>query len=105
MDIFKKLGKKPQIVVVTQDYSGLGLAMLCLDAGYDVLVAYHMKEGEEKVSEFDMVGENMVDKIPLSDLMEERKNYKNAYFIWDQNFAFKEADKLRAEGFKVMGGN
>ena len=102
--IFGKV-EKPKFVLVSKDFSGLGFAKICLDAGYETILGYKNDEVEEDDQEaFDMVGDNIVEKMDLDDLFKERTKYKNDYWIFDQNFHSDYSEKLRKEGYKVFGG-
>lgn len=102
-DLFP-LKKKPTIVIVTKDFSGLGWAALCIEAGYPALIAHNMKEDDEGEKEFNKVGEGIVPKISLTELMKNKDKFKSAYFIWDGNHSTDEAETLIKAGFKVLGG-
>lgn len=94
--------KKPMIIIVTQDYSGLGWAKLCIDAGYPCLLATNMKKDEEEVENFNLVGNGIVEKDTLKNVMANKEKYRDAYFYWDGNHSFEEADILSEAGFKVL---
>lgn len=102
MPIFKSQ-LKPQFIVCSQDYSGLGFAKLCSDAGYPVILAFQPKEGDD-LKNYEMVGESIVEKMELEKAVKEFTG-KGAYWIVDQNFGFEIFDKLRAGGEKVFGGH
>ena len=111
--------KKPEItkfIIVTQDYSGLGWADMLLDENdalggprkavdIECIMAVMPKEEEDDFDSFDKVGEGMVEKIPLEDLFKQRKKYRDWAWIWDGNHHAEFADKLRSEGFYVLGGH
>ena len=97
--------EKPKFLIISKDFSGLGWAKMCLDAGYETILAYKNDEVEEDDQEsFDMVGDNIVEKMDLDDLFKDRAKYKNAYWIFDQNFHSDYSEKLRKEDYKVFGG-
>lgn len=100
--------KNPKkFVVVTKHFEGLGFAKHLKEEGNEVLLAYRMGDSEddyEKQDEYNIVGDGIVDKMELDDVMKNRSDYKDYYFIWDQNHNCEDADLLRSEGFKVLGG-
>lgn len=53
---------------------------------------------------FDLVGQGMVSKSPLADIMARREEKRDWYWIWDFNYSVPENELLRSEGFKVLGG-
>lgn len=91
-------------IIVTKDHSGLGWAKLCIDDGYKAIYATKINDDDEHEEEFNLAGNGIVPKIELDKLFKERNKYKDAYWLWDGNYNFKEAEQLRAEGFKVFGG-
>ena len=96
--------KKPMIVIMTKDYSGLGWAKLCLDAGYPSVLVYNKPEDLEEDEQYDLAGTGIVPKMSLEDFMKTRKSFKNAYIFWDGNHSPDEGETLHKEGFKVLGG-
>jgi len=108
-DLFPDLiSPERKYIMVTSDYCGLGFAIQQLKQGSEVLVAFKSKKPEETEKEqeaFDNLGEGLVDKIHLDDLMEDRESYRDWYWIWDFNCNWKENELLRSEGFKVFGGS
>lgn len=91
-------------IIVTKDYSGLGFAKRLSEEGNDVILATIMKKDEDNKKCFNLVGNGIVDKADFETVFEDREDYRDAYWIWDQNHNFEYADKLRSEGFKVFGG-
>ena len=90
------------IIICTSDWSGLGFALLAQSQGDHVLVAYRMKDDEDKTDEFNAVGEGLVEKIEMDDAIKEYTR-KGCYWIFDQNHMQEDADVLRALGEKVFG--
>jgi phosphoribosylamine--glycine ligase len=92
------------IIIVTNDWSGLGFA---LDSRLTskVIMAYKpVKIEEEDVDPYCKVGDGLVKKIFLDDIIEKREKYKDWYWIWDGNHNTDAGELLRKEGFKVFGG-
>src|ERR1041385_7201112 len=97
-----------RFVIATADYSGLGFAVRLQDEGHEAILATNPPEpvlnDPESVRRYELVGSNMVPKARLSELIEHRDDYKDAYWIWDHNHSVRENEELRAAGFKVLGG-
>ncbi|HLG94856.1 MAG TPA: hypothetical protein VKX49_00960 [Bryobacteraceae bacterium] len=97
-----------RFIVVTEDYAGLGFAVRFRDEGHEVLLATNPAESvqadPERCQRYSQVGQDMVEKVPLSSLMRQRSRYKDAYWIWDLNHSVTENELLRSEGFRVLGG-
>jgi phosphoribosylamine-glycine ligase len=100
-------GRIVRFIVATQDYAGLGFACRLREEGHDVVLACNPAphdQAEPTRSAFERVGEGMVDKIALADLMQRRETLRDAYWIWDFNHSSAENEQLRGEGFRVLGG-
>ncbi len=97
-----------RFIVVTQDYAGLGFAVRLQDEGHDVLLATNPNPDEvsnpEICRRYQHVGEGMVPKAMLGELIEQRSAWKDAYWIWDLNHSVPENELLRSEGFRVLSG-
>src|SRR6476469_2026589 len=93
-----------RFVVATQYFTGLGFALRLQDEGHDVTVAYAGIDDRRTVGCYDLVGNGLVRKLPLRDVMDDRHRYQAAYWIWDENHSVAENELLRREGFKVFGG-
>jgi len=97
-----------RFIVVTRDYAGLGFAIRLQEEGHDVILAPH--PDPEEISDpavcakYRRVCDGLVAKQPLSSLLAERGNFRDAYWIWDLNHSVAENETLRAEGFRVLGG-
>ena len=97
-----------RFVIVTKDYAGLGFAVRLRDEGHEVLLATNPSDEDQSSPEylkaFDRVGTGLVPKARLSEIMQSRNDWRDAYWIWDLNHAPEENETLRAEQFKVLGG-
>jgi phosphoribosylamine-glycine ligase len=97
-----------RFTIVTQDYAGLGFALRLKEEGHDVILATNPDPSDVSDSEtcvrYSRVGDGMVEKQPLADLMERRDQLPATYWIWDQNHSVEQNELLRAEGRKVLGG-
>lgn len=95
-------------VIATRDYSGLGFAIRLQDEGNSVVIATNPPEADAadpaRMSAYDLVGLNMVPKRPMAEVMADRNDMKDWYWIWDHNHSIEENETLRREGFKVLGG-
>lgn len=100
-------GSKRKFVLVTADWSGLGFAIQETWTNQStVIVAYKPKSEveDDKLESYEIQGQGIVETMPLDELMDERKEYKDWYFVWDGNHNPEENETLRKEGFKVFGG-
>jgi hypothetical protein len=97
-----------RFVIATSDYSGFGFATRNQDEGHEVILATnppaHALADAECLRRYDLVGQNMVTKQRLCDVITRRAELKDAYWVWDHNHAVEENETLRSEGFKVLGG-
>jgi len=124
MEIFdqNKTEKKEEaitkFIIATQDCSGYGFAKMLQDqvdgrgasrrdkgSVEDVIMAILPKEKEEEEEKLYRVGDDVVQKMPLEKLFSRRKDYKDYLWVFDMNFGSEMADKLREEGFYVIGGH
>jgi len=104
MPIFKPKEKK--FIIATADYSGYGFTKIITEEGYDALLAFkYLDEAEPKdIEVYEKIGEGVIEKVPLDDLMDKRYQFRDWYWIFDQNYLPEESEKLKKEGFKVLGG-
>lgn len=91
-------------IVVTEDLTGLGWAKKLKDEGNDVILAVKLKDTEEKKKEAEMVGKGIVDVQDLDQVFDDRKDFKDWYWIFDMNIHTEIAKTLNEEGFKILGG-
>ncbi|MDE1944837.1 MAG: hypothetical protein KGI03_00995 [Patescibacteria group bacterium] len=102
---------KRTFIIVTQDFSGFGFAKKLMEEGNEVIFAYRFKEPEspeEKVwaKGQPLIGKGYLNRVPLEEVMAKRKQYKDAYWHFDQNHYPEEGELLRKEGFpNVWGGS
>ncbi len=93
-----------RFIIATIHYAGLGFALRLIDEGNDVVVGYR-GIGDRRTSEsYDLVGNDLVTKVPLEQLIADRERYRDAYWIWDENHSVEENELLRREGFRVLSG-
>ena len=101
----KDISKKERhFIIVTSDFSGLGWAKKLQDEGNEVILAYKLKEDDEKKKEAQLVGRGIVDVRELDEVFKERKSFKDSYWIFDMNVHTDIAKTLNDEGYKVLGG-
>jgi phosphoribosylamine-glycine ligase len=93
-----------RFVLATSHYAGLGFALRLIEEGHDVVVGYRGVDDRRVTESYDLVGNGLVAKRPLRDLLSERTAYRDAYWIWDENHSVDENELLRREGFRVFGG-
>jgi len=93
-----------RFIVATLHYAGLGFALRLTDEGHDVIVGYCGITDRRTSEAYELVGNGLVAKRRLADLVAERNSYRDAYWIWDENHSVEENELLRGEGFRVFGG-
>ena len=93
-----------RFVLVTKYFTGLGFAIRLQDEGHDVVVAYTGIEDRRLQERYDRVGEGLVERRPLADVMADREQYRDALWVWDENHSVAENESLRASGFRVLLG-
>jgi phosphoribosylamine-glycine ligase len=93
-----------RFIVVTKWFTGLGFAMRLRDEGHDVELAVAGIDDARQQARYALVGNGLVRKRTLADVMAARDRRRDAYFVWDENHSADENESLRREGFKVLGG-
>src|SRR5919107_3944807 len=93
-----------KFVIATRDYAGLGFAIRLQDEGHEVLVATNPSDDDRDNPAYHLVGQDIIKKASLDELMAGREAMRDWYWIWDFNHAVEQNETLRAEGFKVVGG-
>lgn len=93
-----------QFIICTQDWGGLGWAKMLQDEGFHVLVAAEPQDNEQDLEGFNQVGKGIVPVFTMKSIFKNRADFRNAYWLFDQNKLTDYATKLRAEGFNVFGG-
>src|SRR5919199_4317623 len=93
-----------RFVLVTKWFTGLGSALRLHEEGHEVVVAVGGIDDQRQAASYALVGEGLVDRRPLGDVMRDRETFRDAYWIWDENHSVDENETLRREGFKVFGG-
>lgn len=92
-----------KVLLVTQDWPGLGLAILMMDQGSDVSVI-HIPDPKERAKDkeaHELLGDGLVDKITW----DESKIYRGKDTLWlfDSNRLPKQAQELIDAGELVLG--
>lgn len=93
-----------RFVVATKHFAGLGFAPRLQDEGHEVIVAYAGVDDRRTAEAYALVGNGLVKKVPLADMMADAQQFRDAYWIWDENHGVDENERLRRDGFKVFGG-
>jgi phosphoribosylamine---glycine ligase len=94
-----------RFVVVTKWFTGLGFAIRLRDEGHEVELAVAGIDDQRLEARYALVGNGLLSKRPLADVMAERDRLRDAYFVWDENHSVEANECLRREGFKVLGGS
>lgn len=105
--IFNKEEKSNTFVIVTKDLSGLGWALKLMNEGCEVIVAIRYPDDleDDELERLGKVGDGIIDLRSLDEVFKKRKEYKDAYWIYDQNNYWEEGEILKKEGFKILGGS
>src|SRR4051812_330834 len=93
-----------RFVLPTAYFTGLGFALRLLEEGHDVLLAPCGPDERRGAERYALVGNGLVPKQPLPDVMRDRARYRDAIWLWDENHSVQENETLRCEGFRVFGG-
>jgi phosphoribosylamine-glycine ligase len=93
-----------RFILATQHFSGLGFAIRLLAEGHDVLMAHGPIDDRRLAPRHDLLGEGIVERRSIDQVMAQRERYRDAYWIWDENHSVDANECLRAEGFRVLGG-
>jgi phosphoribosylamine-glycine ligase len=91
------------VVLVTEEWGGLGLALLAQRQGSYVICAYdYGKVRADDLPATRLVGDWLVEKMRLEDAMR-RCTGQGALFVFDDNSLPTQADELRKQGELVIG--
>lgn len=93
-----------RFILATRHYAGLGFALRLRDEGHDVLLGYSGIDDRRAVESYELVGNGLLPKAPLRELIHDRHRYRDAIWIWDENHSVEENELLRREGFRVFAG-
>src|SRR5689334_18367566 len=84
--------------------AGLGFAMRLQEEGHEVILAPRGINDRRMEDRYALVGNGIVPKRPLGEIMQDRESYRDAIWIWDENHSVEENELLRHEKFLVFGG-
>jgi phosphoribosylamine--glycine ligase len=93
-----------RFVIASAFYAGLGFAMRLKDEGHDVILAPRGINDRRMNARYALVGNGIVEKRTLGEMMRERARYRDAIWVWDENHSAPENELLRREGFRVLCG-
>lgn len=93
-----------RFIIATAHFAGLGFALRLIEEGHDVIVAHRGCSDRRLADRYDLVGNGLVAKASLRDIVCDRHRHRDAYWIWDENHSVEENEALRRDGFKVFGG-
>lgn len=93
-----------RFIIATSHFAGLGFALRLIEEGHDVIMAYRGIDDRRTSGCYDLVGNGLVAKMPLREIVCDRHRHRDAYWIWDENHSVDENELLRREGFHVFGG-
>ena len=93
-----------QFVIATLHYAALGFALRLSDEGHQVILAPVGTTDRRSCQSYELIGNGLVEKRGLGEMVRHRAEYRDAIWIWDENHSVDENELLRGEGFKVFGG-
>src|SRR4051812_46934969 len=88
-----------RFILATSYFAGLGFALRLKEEGHEVIVAVRGIEDRRAAEAYALVGNGLVTKIRLAEIVQDRARYRDAIWIWDENHSVDESELLRAEGF------
>ena len=93
----------PKLILVTKDWSGLGIALLAQRQGSQVIAAYdYTKVDPEDLEHVELIGDGLIEKTPLQQATKKLLLEDNVWFF-DNNELPNPADRLRKAGELVIG--
>jgi len=91
------------MILVTDEWAGLGLAMQAQRQGTEVIAAFDHSQLDEKDYAYSMLcGNGLVEKMPLETALS-RLVGRGHLWVFDSNGLADHADQLRARGEAVIG--
>ncbi|MDB4888224.1 MAG: hypothetical protein JWL61_79 [Gemmatimonadetes bacterium] len=93
-----------RFVVATRHFAGLGFALRLQEEGHEVVVAFAGTDDRRLEENYALVGNGMVAKQPLADVVRDRESWRDAVWLWDENHSVDANELLRSEGFRVFLG-
>ena len=93
-----------RFIIATRHFAGLGFALRLKEEGHDVALAPSGTDDRRLEDRYALVGEGLVHRQPLAELVAARDQWRDALWLWDENHSVSENELLRAEGFRVFGG-
>ena len=93
-----------RFVIATLHHAGLGFALRLQEEGHEVVLAFAGTTDRRLEDRYALVGNGLIPKRPLAELIEQRAEWRDAYWVWDENHSVEWNETLRAEGFRVLGG-
>jgi phosphoribosylamine-glycine ligase len=93
-----------RFVVATLHYAGLGFALRLQDEGHDVVLAFAGTTDRRLEDNYALVGNGMIAKQSLDEVVRNREAWRDAIWVWDENHSVDANEMLRAEGFRVLLG-
>ena len=108
-DIDQQVTKGRKFCIVTKDFSSLGFALDYRNKNDEIIFATNpdikkLKQNKDE-EKYDKIGENLITRFDLSDVMNRRNKMRDFYFVFDGNHSVEENEILRKESFKVCLGS
>ncbi|MBA3889722.1 MAG: hypothetical protein H0X64_04260 [Gemmatimonadaceae bacterium] len=74
-----------RFVIATQHSSGLRFALRLLDEGHEVVAAYAEIDDRRLAPRHALLGQGLLDRRPIDDVVRDREQFRDAYWVWDEN--------------------
>lgn len=96
-----------KFIIATATFSGLGFAQRLVDEGCEVIIMYEItaEEHGDKAKFGKLVGKGMINRMTVEELWPTRGQYRDWYWLFDQNHLEDQSMALRKEGFKHVFGS
>jgi phosphoribosylamine-glycine ligase len=93
-----------RFVIASLHHAGLGFALRLREEGHEVVLAPVGTTDRRTCAGYALVGNGLIEKRDLQQMMRDRSAYRDAIWVWDENHSVEENELLRREGFRVFGG-
>jgi phosphoribosylamine--glycine ligase len=91
-----------KLILVTRDWSGLGLAVLAKMQGSDVIVAYDYDKEADDLEHTELIGDGLLEKIPVAEATKKLIMSGNVW-LFDSNGMPALAERLKKADEAIVG--